>query len=115
VCWELLGILNEDEPSLSSFPGCHSIIYPVELPRWLPSGIVDRLTWQFQDYLRKELDIMVQGDEQRDAIVQRKHHASHESESNISVASTVRDDIGGGIEFKEYESRPAETHHEELI
>lgn len=41
---------------------------------------------------------------------QGKHHASHESESNISVASTnivqVDGDSGAETEFKEYKCPP---------
>ena len=108
VCWTILGILNEDEPLLS-FPGCHSTIYPVELPTWLPSHIEDEITKRFRDLLRQELEIMVRGEEEK----KRRHtgHASHESESNISVASTSRGDGREGIEFEEYESVAAETHH----
>jgi hypothetical protein len=98
VCWELLQILNEDEPRLS-FTGCHPIIYPVELPKWLPSPIVDKMTKQFQAHLGHELEVMVQG------VGRRKHHTSHESESNISVASTTRDDSTNDVEIKEYLSR----------
>lgn len=116
VCWTILGILNEDEPLLS-FPGCHSTIYPVELPTWLPSHIEDEITKRFRELLRRELEIMVRGDEERkrgEEERKRRHtrgHASHESESNISVASTSRDDGREGIEFEEYESVAAETQH----
>ena len=53
---------------------------------------------------------MVQGEEEK----KRRHtagNASHESESNISVASTSRDDGREGIEFEEYETVATETHH----
>ena len=52
---------------------------------------------------------MVEGVEQRDAIMQGKHHASHESESNISVASTNRDG-GNEVEVKQFEFGAAKTH-----
>jgi hypothetical protein len=45
---------------------------------------------------------MVQGAEQRDRISQKKHHASHESELNISVASTTRHDSDEDPAFTEY-------------
>lgn len=91
VCWELLGILSEDKFRLS-YPGCHSIIYPVQLPEWLPSSIVEKLTEQFQIRLRCELDIMVRGVEQRnEAIRRKKTHSYHLSESAASEASTNAD------------------------
>ena len=104
VCWELLGILNnlKDDPRPLSFPGCHPIVYPVELPAWLPRSIVEDITERFRGHLRRELDIMVQGVEQKDRIDQKKRHASHESESNISVASTTRDDSREDPAFTEY-------------
>jgi hypothetical protein len=104
VCWELLGILNnlEDASRPLSFPGCHPVVYPVELPAWLPPNIVDDMTGRFLGHLRRELNIMVQGVEQKDRNNQKKHHASHESESNISVASTTRDDSDEDPAFTEY-------------
>jgi hypothetical protein len=98
-----LGILNEDEPWLS-FPGCHSIIYPVELPEWLPPPIVDKLTKQIQAHLRRELDIMVQGAEQKDITGRKKTHAYHLSESGASEASTTSGDVGDGLEFSDFQS-----------
>jgi hypothetical protein len=104
VCGELLAILNENGPQLS-FPNCHSTIYPIELPSWLPDGIVEQLTAKFQQHLRNELTIMVKGN--LNATKQtKKHHASHESESNISVASTNRDDDDDD-EYDEYEAGKA--------
>jgi hypothetical protein len=95
-------MLNQDEPrGRLSFPGCHSIIYPVELPEWVPSHITDRLTKHFQVYLRRELDIMVQRDAANVQI--KRGHASHESESNISVASTTGPEDDSGDEVEEYE------------
>jgi len=98
VCWELLNIIwnnSGDETRLVSFPGCHSIIYPVELPEWLPDRIVKQMTRLFQDRLRVELMSMVRAsgedsEESAASTTQRKQHTSHQSESNISVASTNR-------------------------
>jgi len=45
---------------------------------------------------------MVQGVEQKDRINQKKHHASHESESNISVASTTRNDSSDDPAYTQY-------------
>jgi hypothetical protein len=113
VCWELLKILNDDGPQLS-FPGCHPTIYPVELPEWLPPPIVDKMTGLFKGYLRRELNFMVQGVEEKklrssqDAVIQKKHHVSHESESNISVASTTRDSDDDSV-LKEWIRPRAQT------
>ena len=84
VCWELLNIINGEGQELS-LRGYHSVIYPVELPLWLPSRIVDKLTERFKDHLRMEVQIMLEGAK---GTAQKSRHSTHESESNISVAST---------------------------
>lgn len=84
VCWELLSMLNEENPL--KLRGHHSTIYPVELPQWLPSQIVDKMNALFQNHLRQEIEIMLQGAEE--GATKRNRHVTHESESNISVAST---------------------------
>lgn len=95
VCWDLLSLLNDNGPPLSSFPRCHHIVYPVELPGWLPISIVEEMIRLYDAHLRRELIIMVEDaedrDSRRDVVIQKKGHVSHESESNISVASTTRD------------------------
>lgn len=87
VCWELLEILRKD--SENALPlllrGHHSTIYPVELPKWLPDEIVVEMNERFQKHLRQEIEIMLLGAEQR----ARSRHVTHESESNISVASST--------------------------
>jgi hypothetical protein len=68
-------------------------MYPVELPIWLPEGIVDELRTRFLNRLREEIKIMLKGAERSlldwSWMPHRRRHASHESESNISVASTT--------------------------
>lgn len=99
MCWELFGIFNEgnEDESQLSFPGCHLIIYPVKLTDWLPTPIVDAITKKSKTDLKKVLEIIVAGAKSK------KHHASHQSESNISVASTNRDGDDDD-EFKGYDS-----------
>jgi hypothetical protein len=82
VCWELLEILNEEKPL--SLRGRHSTIYPVELPKWLPPGIVDKMNKQFQKHLQREIKIML---ERTEPPIRQTRHVAHESESNISEAS----------------------------
>lgn len=79
-----------DEKPLS-LRGGHSTIYPVELPSWLSSEIVDKMNKRFQGYLREEIEIMLNGAEQPDSgqVTRRNRHVSHESESNISIASST--------------------------
>jgi hypothetical protein len=86
VCWELLELLGRDQPI--SLRGRHSTIYPVELPKWLPPEIVDKMNERFQRHLGQEIRIMLKGAQQLEGVTTRNRHVSHESESNISVAST---------------------------
>jgi hypothetical protein len=57
---------------------------------------------------------MVKGAEVRRR--EKRGHTSHESESNISVASTNRDGSGDETDFEEYESGlgAAKTHPSEI-
>lgn len=96
VCWELLAILGKENPLL--LRGRHSTIYAVELPKWLPSEIVDEMNERFQIYLRREIKIMLDGAKQKADFQVRHRHTTHESESNISVAST-----NFAIDLKNYE------------
>ena len=47
----------------------------------------------------------------RDAAIQKKGHSSHQSESNISVSSTTRNDSGDDMELLEYKSGLARTQY----
>jgi hypothetical protein len=86
VCWELLNLLGGD--NRLSLRGHHLTVYPVELPEWLPHDIVTQMMGQFQKYLRDEVTTMLMKDEQK-AANRRSHHASHKSESAVSVVSTI--------------------------
>ena len=57
---------------------------------------------------------MVEGVEQGAPDKQKKHHASHQSESNISVASTNRGEDGEENEIRQYGFGTAKTHPQEL-
>jgi len=96
VCWDLLAILGEGKQQLS-LRGRHFKVYGVELPKCLPVDIVDRIYKQYQQHLRQEIEIMLRDDERGGSGVAgvsssssqfRRGHVTHESESNISVAST---------------------------
>jgi len=83
VCWKLLAILGQENENPLSVRGCHSTIYPVTLPQWLPDHVVEQMDKEFRTHLGEELSIML-----RAAGRKRAGHAPHESESNISVASS---------------------------
>jgi hypothetical protein len=69
--------------------GCHSIIYPVQLPAWLPADIVEKMIMRFQIHLRRELNVMMTTSQLPTPSVSfPKGHRHAESESNISIASS---------------------------
>ena len=84
VCWELLALLGDDSGTSSSLRDSHSTMYPVELPIWLPEGIVDEMRKRFLNNLREEIKIMLKGAEPppRAQVTRRNYHASN-------VASTL--------------------------
>jgi hypothetical protein len=87
ICWESLGILDEE----NQFGVCshHSISYAVELPLWLPAEVVDALSSKFWALSVQELQLLLSHTKhlQSWAICQ-----SQESESNISFASGYTSD-----------------------
>jgi hypothetical protein len=95
VCWELLALLGDEKPL--SLRGGHSTVYPVELPNWLPPEFVDKLYKLFLNHLREEIVIMLNAAE-REQVTRQNRHATHESESNISIASTTNSTCRWGDE-----------------
>ena len=81
--------MGEELEEPFSLRGHHSIIYPIELPKWLPLATVDKMHERFKSHLRKEVEIMVRGiGKGPGADIPRNRHVTHQSESAISVAST---------------------------
>jgi len=97
-------LVKEKQHPTISFPSCHSTIYPVELPSWIPPEKVEQLIEHFRGLLQKELEIMMEGGNK----AVKKGHVPHESESNISVGSSNRDDDDQEeTEINQHESDPA--------
>lgn len=92
VCWELLRTMKEklELPNQFTVRGCHSNIYPVVLPKWLPQDIIDKMVGIFRRHLAQELHKFVQPDTSY-----KMHRPRQESETNISVTSSE----GGGETF----------------
>jgi hypothetical protein len=90
VCWKLLAILSEDEALQFCLRGSHTTISPVELPRWIGKDVVSKMIDHFQKSLREEMEIMLKAAQDQGAkTIRQGRHATHLSESNISVASTT--------------------------
>jgi len=101
VCWELLAFLRRSETPHDRFlvSGCHSTLYPVELPDWLPANVVEAMMTQFQDHLRRELKVMLNP---KSKSTTGPIHRTTESESGLSVSSSNTGDEQGS-RFKAYE------------
>jgi hypothetical protein len=91
VCWKLLAILSENEPLQFCLRGSHTTISPIELPRWIPNDVVSKMIEHFQKSLLQEIEIMLKAAraDQGANTIRQGRHATHMSESNISVASTT--------------------------
>lgn len=88
VCWELLE-LSRDQTLGPFLRGAHSTIYPVVLPEWLLPTIVEEMKKRFLIHLRDEVEIMLSHDGAEQQVTRQNRHVTHESESNISVASST--------------------------
>ena len=88
MCWELLKLICGGTPP-TLLRGCHSTIYPVELPQWIPNQIVEDMTGLIRVLLRRELEYMVRNAQDTNNAGQQQGQASYQS--IISVATPVGD------------------------
>jgi len=57
ACWKLLGIM--DPIDRFGVRGCHPTVHEVELPPWLPSGVIKGMVDEFEVVLRDEIFTMM--------------------------------------------------------
>jgi len=57
ACWKLLGIM--DRIDRCGVRGCHPTVHEVELPPWLPRGVMEGMIKDFEDVLRREIFAMM--------------------------------------------------------
>lgn len=62
VCWELLKILRNDDSSDLYVEDHHQTLFRVELPDWLPPGIVVKLTARFKKILWSQIKTLIRRD-----------------------------------------------------
>lgn len=91
ACWELLRILKDNYDKQFTVRGFHTTVYPVQLPSWLPEGIVDEMVVRFKFHLRIALSLLAES-KSMEAVRRNPGHRTRESQSNISVASTTMDE-----------------------
>lgn len=55
ACSELLAILSGDDNYSFAIGGCHSKIFPVQLPPWLPVPVLQAMVARFKGHLQVAL------------------------------------------------------------
>ena len=94
ACWELLDIM--DDPSVRfGVRGGHPTIYSVDLPPWLPGGMVKKAVTHFEEILQQEImNMMI------DKVKKKKTHACTPSGQSDLVWSTgSHKKVGYGIMY----------------
>lgn len=64
--------------------GCHSTIFPVQLPPWLPSSVLEEMVARFEIFLLQEITSMM---------MQEPARCHYPSRPDSSIASDERDPI----------------------
>jgi hypothetical protein len=85
VCWELLAVLRGDTNKYQ-VRGRHATVYPVDLPAWLPAGVLEEMIRRFRIYLRDELLILI--DQEHNSKKRHAHSLSMES-AGFSTSTTT--------------------------
>ena len=81
-----------DEEDQFLVHGHHSIVYPIELPPWLPLEVYQKMVGRFRGYLRDKLDTIVcQANHHWQSQVGHRRCASVESESALSTITDASD------------------------
>lgn len=79
-------ILREDEPEeIYSTRGRHSSLYPVELPSWLPSGVMNKLLQRFRTIAKEEVGKLILKHFSGSSIDTHRRTSSAQSDSAVSV------------------------------
>ena len=59
VCWELIHLLQERSGTQDyNVYGCHSTVYPLQLPPGLPIDVLVKMTEKFEGHLGCELSLL---------------------------------------------------------
>jgi hypothetical protein len=93
VCWELLQIMRADpglKPTDFAVQGYHTRFYPVDLPEWLPVGVIDQMVKRFKGYLERELQIFSKSSKKY------QHNVCQSWESHASGVSDDGEQLAGG-------------------
>jgi hypothetical protein len=73
---------------LTQFHGCHSVPYPVKLPKWLPEDVNKVMVAFFMPVLVDALEGLMHESPPAHPVPAGKVHRSQQSNSNISIDSS---------------------------
>ena len=93
ACWELLDIM--DGPSVRfGVRGGHPTIYSVDLPPWLPGGMVKKAVTHFEEILQQEITNMM-----IDKMEKKSHAHTPSGQSDLVWSTGSRKKVGYGIMY----------------
>ena len=81
VCWEFADIIKKDTTNFA-LRGNHRTLSPVELPSYLPYGVLEEMVTRFKTTLIDEITTLVEKKEN-----QHFRNLSDQSDGGLSVAS----------------------------
>ena len=84
-------ILKDEPEEKYSTCGHHSSLYPVKMPSWLPSGIMNKLLKQFQTIAKEEVGKMILKHFLDSSIDMHRRTSNDQSDSTVSIDVNVVD------------------------
>src|ERR1700678_2140556 len=97
VCWEYFDILSKRHIPPGhrecKIRGRHSTLFPVQLPIWTTTDVVQELIRQFGWYLRAELDTMW-SDHLQEQVPRSRHRSTPSYQSVLSAISDASTNSG---------------------
>jgi hypothetical protein len=89
ACWEYFDVLSKKHftpgAEMYKIRGRHSTLFPVQLPIWTPTDVVEELIIRFGQYLRTELDHMWRNHSVQEQATRSGHRSTPSFESVMSV------------------------------
>jgi len=111
LCWEVFEILRQYCPESDAFftRGPHSTVYLLDLPSWLPNGVVELILRRIKELVKEELDGLL---EKFEGAQQHLHTPSAEKASAASTTSAFTTDIWPEGDGEYSPSQPAPQNND---
>ena len=93
ACWGLLDIMDGLSIRFDVHGG-HPTIYPVDLPSWLLSGVVEKAVARFEEILQQEITNMM-----IDKMEKKSHAHTPSGQSDLVWSTGSRKKVGYGIMY----------------